>query len=158
MCSSDLAIRRLLEDFTQGRTVRVLQALPLWVVTVALSMIVGIVAVVGGLLDGAAASVTLHVSFFLFFFRDAALVMFLNLGRRPERADAAALLYLVILYGLIPAIIASGFGLNPEGFLYPSDDESVLVGVLPSAVQALAAWTLTIHRWRSRWREPDLAP
>ena len=56
------------------------------------------------------------ITFVVLMFRDIGLLYFFSLGQRPERANSTALVYLALLYGVLPALL----NLADLGFLaYP---------------------------------------
>lgn len=95
------------------------------------------------------------VSGLLFMLRDIALVLWLNLAVNNRRADGAAILYLIVLYVLMPwfasqllgregfflfvPLIGMGYYLNPSHLL-----------LLSPLVQAVVMWGLLWRRWRTR--------
>jgi hypothetical protein len=92
------------------------------------------------------------VAAILFALRDLLIVLFLNFGKRARSPDLAALIYLAILYWVIPGILAFlGPGWIQALFLpWPLEGPWVAVGV-PLAEGVL----MTLLTWR-RWRA--LAP
>ncbi len=147
-----VSLRRMLADLGRGSVREALEGLPLWTLTLPLAGAVTAALIV----DGSPAA-TLGASSLVFFARDAGIVMFLNLGRRRARADAAALLYLVLLYGLVPAILAAATGVSMAGWLFPDVAGGVLPGMSSGAVQAVAVWLLVAARWTRAWAGPPAA-
>ncbi|HAD04689.1 MAG: hypothetical protein A2091_01690 [Desulfuromonadales bacterium GWD2_61_12] len=132
--------------------------LPLWGATLPLVAIA-----VGGLLlrdlagsapAGAGFSGVTAVAVFAFLLRDLALLLYLNLGRVPRRADMVAVLYLGLLYGVIPIIFAT-LDLDRLTLLFwPRWDMAPLPTVLaPVGELGLVAWLL-IRRWQTQHRRP----
>ena len=88
------------------------------------------------------------VALLLFVLRDALLVQLLSVGEVGRRADLAALVYLVCLYGLSGAFILE---LNlPEAvpIFYPSTEANPLIAVGPVALQILLLVVLIGRRRR----------
>ncbi|HBT84141.1 MAG TPA: hypothetical protein DEB35_12365 [Desulfuromonas sp.] len=94
------------------------------------------------------------VAVFAFLLRDLALLLYLNLGRVPRRADMVAVLYLGLLYGVIPIIFAT-LDLDRLTLLFwPRWDMAPLPTVLaPVGELGLVAWLL-IRRWQTQHRRP----
>lgn len=94
----------------------------------------------------------------LFLVRDCLLVMTLNFGRRRRRADLAALVYLAVLYVVVPLLL-DGFGLEQTlvaNFFVPRVADGLFAAAWPVLLEVAALAILTVYRWRAV-REP-LAP
>jgi len=132
----------LLDAVRRGRIATALEHMPRWACVLPLLAAVTLAAwwwdVAGRLLCA---------SLLVFFVRDAALVVLLNLGARPARADTAALLYLMVLYVLLPAVVLAAGG-SAHGWLLPSMHGDLASAVLPGALQAALLWWLVRARWR----------
>jgi hypothetical protein len=144
-------LRRLQAELARGQRTAAAASLPLWLCTLPLAAGAVLLAVLAG-------SAAEHLSLWVllagalaFFVRDAGLVMLLNLGPRRERADAAALLYLLLLYGLAPSLLGAFFALDTSGWLYPAYDGSLLSGLAPAMLQACVLWWLVYSRWTRVW-------
>jgi hypothetical protein len=141
-----VVLRRLLRELARGEVREALTLAPRWSCVIPLALLTALAsAAVPG------SGTVLCASTLVFFVRDAGLVVWLNLGPRRHRADAAALFYLILLYGLAPAIIATAFDVVPFGWLVPAAQGSVLLAVLPGALQAAALWLAVRARWRNVW-------
>jgi hypothetical protein len=90
------------------------------------------------------------VAMVFFLLRDISIMLFLNLGRFPNRADMLTLIFLALLYGVVPKILAT-LGLNQlTGLLWPVPGTPASI-LMPAAVfQAVAMFWLLGHRWRNR--------
>jgi len=145
-----VALRHLLHGLGRRDWRRVAEVVPRWACVVPLAALCVLAAVLGNSISMVASASSLA-----FFLRDAGLVLYLNLGRRRERADTAAFFYLLVLYGLVPALLWVAFRLSPEGWLLPAVDGGLLAGVLPAAIQVGVAWFAVSRRWRTMqvaWR------
>ena len=94
----------------------------------------------------------------LFLVRDCLLVMALNFGRRRRRADLAALVYLAVLYVVVPLLL-KGFDLEQTilmNFVLPRIDVGLVGSAWPVLLEIIALAGLTTYRWRAV-RQP-LAP
>jgi hypothetical protein len=90
-------------------------------------------------------NVVAHMAFVL---RDLCLVLALNFGENRRRADFAALIYLAVLYGLVPGILLSiDLGWQAAMFL-PLVGDWAWIGLISAAVQAAAAFAFLAYRWR----------
>jgi len=155
-------LRRLLGALRQGDGATALRFMPLWLVNHMVALVaVAIAALVllgegGGhgveQIDGLAFAAGTLVAFYLFVTRDLLLLVFAALGRAGRRAFATWLLWMAVLYGLAPMILAA------LGF-YPSLPVFVPVWDIPFAnlavppvvwplLQAIAVLLLIRWRWR----------
>jgi hypothetical protein len=96
----------------------------------------------------------LVLSGFLFMSRDLAILLALNLGRNPRRADVAAIVYWVVLYALVPLLLRSLHQSDLAALFRPDDRVS---GLLSPLVQALLTFAWVVWRWRSAGRAVGLA-
>ena len=84
----------------------------------------------------------------LFLIRDFGIVLFLNFGRIPKRADMLTLLLLFLLYGAIPTILTALDLDSLAGCFWPVPGIPAEV-ILPAAlIQAVAMFYLVARRWR----------
>ena len=164
---SPMAFQRLLFYLRSGDRERLLDELPRWLVTLplagglcAVAIAVGPAGLERDLLFGCDARALLAVSF-LFVLRDLALLLALNFSANPRRADAAALVYLFVLYAVVPGI-CEVLGLSQVlGLFWPRPDATLpLALVLPGVGVALTV-AFAGRRWRRlsvRWpRGPAIA-
>lgn len=92
----------------------------------------------------------------LFVLRDALLVQLLSVGEVGRRADLAALVYLVCLYGLSGALILELELPEAVPVFYPSLKANPLMAVGPVALQILLLVLLIGRRWRARGQGPGV--
>jgi len=87
----------------------------------------------------------------LFLVRDCALVMALNFGRRRRRADLAALVYLAVLYLIVPLVL-EGFNLDHTAlmkFFLPRVDDGLVASAWPVLLQIAGLLIVIVLRWRT---------
>jgi hypothetical protein len=89
------------------------------------------------------------VAAILFTLRDLLILLFLNFGKRARSPDLAALIYLAILYWVIPGILGFlGRGWIQALFLpWPLEGPWIAIGMPLAEVLLLAL--LTWRRWRA---------
>lgn len=148
-----VAFRLLRASLDRGDWGRFLCVLPRWSVTALLVISVAIAISVlpsplphelPGLWTPDARVLTLV----LFMLRDVGLVLLLNLGPNPRRADVAAVLYLAVLYLLLPWLLsAAGIGLM-DPFLVPDPTRALAAGLPPVLVQVVAVYAAAWVRWK----------
>jgi hypothetical protein len=154
-----VGLRRLLRRAGAGHIRGFFEVLPLSLLTYVVSAL-GVAALFlfarGDLappasrVDGA----TLVLSGFLFMSRDLAILLALNLGRNPRRADLAAIVYWVVLYALVPLLLRSLDQLDAAAIFRPSDTGAAVASGL---VQAALAFAWVLWRWRRARRAAALA-
>ncbi|MCZ6455383.1 MAG: hypothetical protein O7G13_14285 [Alphaproteobacteria bacterium] len=104
-----------------------------------------------GMTPGGANLKVLLVVASLFLVRDCLLVMTLNFGRRRRRADLAALVYLAVLYVVIPLVLL-GFDLDQTiltNFFLPRVDVGFVASVWPVLLEIVGLAGVMIIRWRA---------
>lgn len=91
----------------------------------------------------------------LFAVRDCLLVLVLNLGERPVRSDLAALIYLAVLYFLIPLLLGVVALEQSQimAFFIPRPDLGWLPATVPALLQIAVLMVLAALRWR-KIRQP----
>jgi hypothetical protein len=87
----------------------------------------------------------------LFLLRDLALVVWLNLGARPRRADLLAVVLLAVAYVLVPLVLAASGLRAASSFFFPDPDHGGWSAVA-ALMQAILAVGLLVERWRTRER------
>ncbi len=147
-----VAFRRLLQRFSLREWGRAMEIFPLWLSTlpfVFLSCaVLAIVELSSGPVEAVGLFATPAVAMVLFLLRDFGLLLFLNLGRNPKRADMLMMLFLVLLYGVIPTILAALDLDRLTGLFWPVPGASAEI-ILPAALaQAVVMLGLMVRRWR----------
>jgi hypothetical protein len=88
------------------------------------------------------------VAFLAFLVRDGALVLGLNFVRDQSRADAAAAVYLVVLYVLLPGLL-SALGLHfVAATFWPPLIHEQPVWLVLVLIQTAVAMDFAIRRWK----------
>ncbi len=83
----------------------------------------------------------------LFLTRDIALLLSLHLGRVARRADLAAVVYWLLLYGLVPMLLKVFDGEAALPVFLPVPEADALVAILPVFLQAAAMAAFLVRRW-----------
>jgi hypothetical protein len=154
-----VGLRRLASRARIGDVRGFFEALPLWLLTyafVATGTVLSVALAHDRLPTPETAGLAMRMIAvaFLFMTRDLSILLALNLGRNPRRADLAAILYWAVLYALVPLLL-NAFGERGAAALFrPGGTEAVVVSALVQAALALAwvAW-----RWRTAGRAIGLA-
>jgi hypothetical protein len=86
-----------------------------------------------------------------FILRDLALLVFFNLSKKRKRADMLAILWLVMLWLVIPLILSGlGFG-RLAALFHPRPDSHPLTSLIAApCAMSLAAW-LAVRRWKKNY-------
>lgn len=143
-----VAFRRLLQALGQRAWRQLLADAPLWLCTLPLAVFSCVLLIAA---DGGAGLLAVPAAAMLIFLaRDCSLLLFFNLGRVPKRADMLALLWLVLLYGVIPTILAA-LDFEPlTGLFWPAPGQPAALVLCSALVQAAIALWLLVWRWRAR--------
>lgn len=149
-------MRRLLQYFQLRQWRRALENFPLWMSTLPFVMLTCALLVAFELASTPRAAeqqlAVAAIATVLFLLRDFGILLFLNLGRIPKRADMLTILSLALLYGVIPTMLAA-LEMGPlTGLFWPVPGVSAGI-ILPAALfQALAMLWLLARRWRWQHR------
>jgi hypothetical protein len=149
-----VVFRRVQVRLERGEWRRALEELPCWPVGLALA---GVFALLGvfltdplpippGLLRDLAFA---PLAIFVLLVRDAAIFLVFAFARQPRRAEGAALFYLVLLYGILPGLLAAAEFKQASQFVLPpvlsEPGKAAIIGAVHAAIAgALVAW-----RWRA---------
>lgn len=149
-----ILIRRLLVVWRNAQWRRLLELIPCWLVSLASVLLLCLYLLLAttnsqvGPGQGMAVK-PLVVAMGLFLLRDVLLFVYFNLGKRRQRADMAALLYLAVLYWLLPSILA-GMELNALVALFiPTGDPQLPLSILSALIQAIVLLFLCRTRWQT---------
>lgn len=133
---SIVRLRRLFERLARRDFARALGDLPLFVAGLPVLVVAALMLALGkpdaGLILAQAASLI------LFLLRDAMLVYYVVLGPGARRGHLAALVYLFLLYGVVPGILAGADAGSLLAAFVPMALHAPLIGILGPAVQAVA--------------------
>jgi hypothetical protein len=146
-----VGLRRLAGRARAGDLRGFFETLPLWLLTYVFVAVASVLSLVFGrdglpVPEAAAFAERMIVAAFLFMTRDLGILLALNLGRNPRRADLAAILYWAVLYALVPLLL-SAFGQHGAAALFrPDGTDAAFVSAL---VQALLALAWVAWRWRA---------
>ena len=156
-----VALRRTLLDCRSRRFGAFFHAMPLWAVTVPLAFLAFAFSLLSlatfdhGRADAGVVAVRLSAAY-LFMMRDLGIVLMLNIGGNPRRANLAALVYLAMLYVLLPMLLRVA-ELNEAAFLFlPIDVSDPVRAIVAPTLQAALMWWLVIWRWRKNWGQAAL--
>lgn len=88
------------------------------------------------------------VNIMFFVMRDLGLLFYLNLSGNTKRADITAIIYLVLLYTVVPAIISAGGMKNILPVFIPSIDCTLANQTIPLLIQITIIWRMLIKRYQ----------
>jgi len=151
-----MAVRRLLLRGSSRQWRRLLEEIPLWVMSLALAFVFCLATflLAGGRADSNEifrAAVLAPVPLFLLAARDAALCLFFGFARQPRRAEAAALFYLLLLYWLVPMLLRAMGAKGVADLVLPPFWERPGFAAMVAAVQAAAMIAAAVWRWRRNY-------
>jgi len=132
---------------------RALQELPIWMLALAVGLVFAAAAILAPFTPGHSGVLReiglAPLALMLFGLRDAAILQFFALARRPRRVEAATLFYLMLLYLLVPSLL-SGISLDTAASIVrPNIVERPVFATVVLAVQSAIAIALAWWRWRS---------
>lgn len=147
-----VVFRRLLRSARERDWGMFFGKLPLWMVTLVLVFFVTCaLLILSPTIDDYEFVPGIVTAAFLFAMRDLGVFLFFNFAKNHKRADLVAVVYLIILYALIPAIVAVlGIGWIGEGvwhLFYPTLNavpKAIVSPLIQTAVVAALAWM----RWK----------
>jgi hypothetical protein len=152
-----IVFRRIQVMFDRGELRRALEESPCWPVSFALAAVVS--ALIALLFDARLADGhPLHglafaaIPAFFLLARDTGIYLVFAFARQPRRVEAAALFYLVLLYGIVPGLLHAAEFREMADLVLPPIFTAPGKATVVSAVQALLAATLAAWRWRAARR------
>ncbi|WP_158595962.1 hypothetical protein [Oleomonas cavernae] len=149
---SIVRLRRLLGRLTAGDWQGAFADMPPWVAGLPVIIAVG-VATVAQMPEGGRVAAQL-VATFLFLLRDMALVYYVVLGPRMRRGHLAALVYLIVLYVVVPAILAGAGGVRLLPLFAPMAGADLFLGLIGPAAQLIGIGFLL----STRFTRPSVQP
>ena len=151
-----LSLQRVVSLVGKGEWGRFLQRAPCWLLTLPTVVLTGIVLAgstsidVPGALPRTACFVTAGIAFLG---RDLGILLFCNLAEKNRRADLLAVLYLLLLYGVIPAILEALHMPGATVLFWPRTDQSLFLLVAAPILELLLVLYLLSARWSNRTAE-----
>lgn len=144
-------LRRLVLARTLISKYRIWSLLPLWAITLVVTVIAALVALWAmPYLEGEAMTALLPPILLLFLLRDGAIILLLRISKHHKRAGMAAMIYLLVLYGLANWVIDMA-GLDVLQPLFtPQPELGVMGGLLPPLIMAAIFIFLVIYQFRQR--------
>lgn len=147
-----LSLNALLRMASAGLWGHFLERSPRWILTIPIPVVTGIALMFSARAGG---FVWFVLASILFMIRDLGIMLFCNLGKSARRADMLTVLYLGLLYGVIPAILkAMGAG-SAIHLFWPRLDDAAYLGVVGSLSEVLAVTWLVTIRWKARLAEGE---
>ena len=151
-----VVFRKMAQFAKVGEWSRLLEIAPRWLLTIPVVFVVGIGTVIylPGVLESERTSIhggAFIAALFLFMVRDVGILVFLNLARSQRRADLATIIYLFVLYLLVPGIL-KGMGISAmNSFFLPRWDVNFVAATLPVILEIGLVYFLLMRRWRNHY-------
>jgi hypothetical protein len=92
------------------------------------------------------------IALILFMLRDLGIVLLLNFGKRPKAPDLAAVLYLIVLYGVCGGLVATAGAGSLLPLFVPGAGSNAVAVVLAPLVQVVLVAVLLRRRWAAQTR------
>ena len=147
-----VGFRRMLGALRAADSGTALENLPLWMISygLALASALAVAIAIAQTADvGRDIQMTFVVAAVLFLTRDIALLLSLHLGRVSRRANLAAVVYWLVLYGLVPMLLKVFDGDAALPVFLPVPWADPLIAILPVFLQAAAMAALLVWRWNA---------
>ena len=149
-----IVFRRIQVMFDRGELRRALEESPCWPVSFALAAVVS--ALIALFLDARwteghplhGVSLAAIPAFFLLA-RDVGIFLVFAFARQPRRVEAAAIFYMVLLYGIVPGLLHAAELKGLAELVLPPVLTSPGKATVVAAAQALIAAGLVVWRWRT---------
>lgn len=141
--------RRMGYAYSRKQFGKLMETVPLWLVTFAMVVLCYFLLVLSfvGLKAIGSYVVTLSSLSLLFLVRDIGIVTFAQLAPNARRAGLAAVFYLLVLYGLLPAILLHGKLESMSYFFYPFAKEGASFAVItPVLLQCAVVGAMVLSR------------
>jgi hypothetical protein len=144
-----MTVRRLQMRAGRRQWRQALQELPGWPVALVLALLFVVGAQLAPLRGEDAWLVAqTGLVFWLFAARDAALMHWFAFARHPRRVVATTVIYLALLYGLLPWLLSAVGADALASMLRPFSDRYAGPSTAAAAMQAIVAVALAVWRWR----------
>lgn len=148
--NSPMLARQLWVHTEQEQWLRILQELPCWVI----SIVVALPSMVFLSLLYPVEKID-DINFYplviyLLMLRDAGILLFFSYAPNPKRAMGLTLLYMICLYGLIPAIFHGMDAKSLAGAILPILNDNLLLAIIFSSMQTSLVGFLLFQRWQGR--------
>lgn len=98
------------------------------------------------------------IALILFMLRDLGIVLLINFAKRPQASDLAAILYLIVLYGICGGLVAAAGATSLLPLFWPGVGRSASVVVLAPFIEVILVAFLLQRRWAAQSRALQLRP
>lgn len=105
-----------------------------------------------------AGTLSTAIALILFMLRDLGIVLLLSFAKRPKAPDLAAILYLIVLYGICGGLALAAGATSLLPLFWPGAGGNALVVVLAPLIQVILVAILLQRRWAAQNRALQLRP
>lgn len=141
---SPVIFRTLFKSIKNSDIKTMRELLPCWAVTV----VVLAIFLAGYTVFSSREKYLMFASALLFLLRDTAIVLFLNFSKNNKRADMTAVVYITLLYIVMPGILTAINFREAAAFFWPDDSVSAFAAAF---MEMIAAFTLLFMRWKRNY-------
>ncbi len=134
----------------QAQWIRMFQEMPCWMVTVILVLPSTLFLTLTYPVEAIEEIYPYPLVIYLLMLRDIGVLLFFSYAVNPKRAMGLTLLYMICLYGLLPAIFLSTNAEIIAGFILPVFNENLLLAISISMLQTGVIGFLLFQRWQKR--------
>ena len=136
--------RTLFKSIKKGDIKAINELLPCWAVTV----VVLAAFLTGYTVFSSRENYLMFAAALLFLLRDVAIVLFLNFSKNFKRADMTAVVYILLLYSVIPGILTAINFKEASAFFWPDGSVSAFAAAF---IEMIAAFALLFIRWKRNY-------
>lgn len=158
--TSVVDVGQLIDRIRRGQFNRAACEIPRWFITALLTVLIAVALVINLAFVGAKPlpalgdPIILTIASLFFMARDFGVVIYFQFSARADRALITAMIYFIVLYGLLPWLIALS---DLQGILFlffPDARAPFALGLVAPLLQAAALWYMVARRWRVRTSAP----
>ena len=148
-----MILRRLFVNIRKRNWRQVAESIPAWFVSICMVFLILIMLVMQNnsvfrLFDATINYRYYSIAVFVFAIRDVSLIIYFNISNKRGRADLTAMLYLLVLYYLLPLLFSVAKSSIGFALFVPLNTEYPVITVISAIVQAIIIILLSMRRWR----------
>ncbi len=154
-------IRRVMQYMKNRLWRMALNHLPYWVFSLSIVFILSLVAIYVinegyDIKDGVSNFQLFILSVLFFLIRDIGIILFFNFAKNHKRADMACIFYFVVLYGILPGILATLDIHSITVLFWPRFDDLAGFSLLAGIIEVFIFSIFVLKRWRVNFAGEDI--
>lgn len=148
--NNPMLARKLWIYSEQEQWLRMFQELPCWIISVVLALPTAVIFTLLFPMEQVEEVYPYPIVIYLLMLRDIGILLFFSYAPNPKRAMGLTLLYMICLYGLLPAIFHAMDAEFIAGIILPIFSDNVLLAIIFASVQTTLIGFLLFQRWQGR--------